>query len=83
MTKCMTVIVSLELFEKYRLEKDIMIKISPSAASQTGTTAELKENKYLCLYDLFFGAMLPSGNDAALLLAEVFGLLLFYESVKP
>ena len=55
-----------------------MIKISPSAASQTGTTAELKENKYLCLYDLFFGAMLPSGNDAALLLAEVFGLLLFY-----
>ena len=60
-----------------------MIKISPSAASQTGTTAELKENKYLCLYDLFFGAMLPSGNDAALLLAEVFGLLLFYESVKP
>lgn len=27
--------------------------------------------------------MLPSGNDAAYLLAEVFGLLLFYESVKP
>lgn len=27
--------------------------------------------------------MLPSGNDAALLLAEIFGLLLFYESVKP
>ena len=46
LTKCMTVIVSLELFEKYRLEKgtflaslDIMIKISPSAASLTGTTA--------------------------------------------
>lgn len=27
--------------------------------------------------------MLPSGNDAALLLSEIFGLLLFYESVKP
>ena len=46
-----------------------MIKISPSSASQTGTTAELKENKYLLLYDLFYGAMLPSGNDAAYLLS--------------
>ena len=27
--------------------------------------------------------MLPSGNDAAMLIAEVFGLLLFYDSVKP
>jgi hypothetical protein len=27
--------------------------------------------------------MLPSGNDAAYLLAEIFGLLLFYESMKP
>ena len=46
-----------------------MIRISPSAAGLNGTTAELKENKYLCLYDLFYGAMLPSGNDAAHLLA--------------
>ena len=27
--------------------------------------------------------MLPSGNDAAYLIAEVFGLLLFYENIKP
>lgn len=27
--------------------------------------------------------MLPSGNDAAYLIAEIFGLLLFYESMKP
>lgn len=27
--------------------------------------------------------MLPSGNDAAFLLSEVFGLLLFYERMKP
>ena len=39
--------------------------------------------KFIRLYDLFYGIMLPSGNDAAFLLAEVFGLLLFYESVKP
>lgn len=53
------------------------------SAAQNGTTAELKEGKYIQLFDLFYGAMLPSGNDAALLLAEVFGLLLFYETVKP
>ncbi len=62
---------------------EIMIRISGSAASQNGTSAELQEGKFIRLYDLFYGAMLPSGNDAALLLAEVFGLLLFYETVKP
>jgi D-alanyl-D-alanine carboxypeptidase (penicillin-binding protein 5/6) len=60
-----------------------MIRISSMSAAQNGTTAELKEGKYIQLFDLFYGAMLPSGNDAALLLAEVFGLLLFYETVKP
>jgi serine-type D-Ala-D-Ala carboxypeptidase (penicillin-binding protein 5/6) len=60
-----------------------MIRISPNSSSLAGTTAELKEGKYIKLFDLFYGAMLPSGNDAAFLLAEVFGLLLFYESVKP
>jgi len=60
-----------------------MIKISPNSSALAGTTAELKEGKYIQIFDLFYGAMLPSGNDAAFLLAEVFGLLLFYESVKP
>lgn len=55
-----------------------MIRVSSSAAEQSGTTADLKTGKYIHLYDLFYGAMLPSGNDAAFLLAEVFGLLLFY-----
>ena len=60
-----------------------MIRISASSAAHQGTSAELKEGKYVRLDDLFYGSMLPSGNDAAFLLAEVFGLLLFYESVKP
>jgi D-alanyl-D-alanine carboxypeptidase len=41
-----------------------------------GTTAKLKAGKYIKLYDLLFGTMLPSGNDAATLLSEIFGLLL-------
>ena len=35
----------------------------------TGTTAELKLNFEYTLYDLYFGMMLPSGNDAAYLIA--------------
>lgn len=34
-----------------------------------GTSAELKENDVLTLLDLLFGLMLPSGNDAAVLIA--------------
>lgn len=60
-----------------------MIRVSPTAASHSGTTADLKVGKYVKIYDLFYGAMLPSGNDAAFLLAEIFGLLLFYEAMKP
>ena len=30
-----------------------------------GTTAEIKEGMIFSLQDLFYGMMLPSGNDAA------------------
>jgi D-alanyl-D-alanine carboxypeptidase (penicillin-binding protein 5/6) len=59
------------------------VRISQGAAAHSGTSAELKVGKYIKIQDLFYGAMLPSGNDAAYLLAETFGLLLFYESLKP
>jgi D-alanyl-D-alanine carboxypeptidase len=35
----------------------------------TGTTANLKSGKWIRLYNLLYGAMLPSGNDAAYSLA--------------
>lgn len=49
-----------------------------------GTTAELKPRVWVGLWDLLYGAMLPSGNDAACLLSEVLGFLLKNrrESVK-
>ena len=46
---------------------------------QIGTTAALNENSWILLDDLFYAAMLPSGNDAAYLLAEIFGFFLFAE----
>ena len=39
------------------------------SASLNGTSAQLKEGTWVKLYDLLYGAMLPSGNDAAYLLA--------------
>ena len=41
-----------------------------------GTSACLKEGQWLSFKDLLYGAMLPSGNDAAYLLAEYVGYLL-------
>lgn len=47
------------------------VKITPSI--EVGTLAKLKVNKYIKLSDLFYGLMLPSGNDAALVLAYYYG----------
>lgn len=41
-----------------------------------GTTANLEANDYLSAYELLFGLMLPSGNDAATVLAEGVGYML-------
>ena len=53
--------------------KDSIITISKSAASMTGTTADLKQGDKLNLWQLLHALMLPSGNDAALSIAEYVG----------
>ena len=45
------------------------IRISKNSSALNGTTAQLKFGKWLRLEDLLYGAMLPSGNDAAYLLS--------------
>lgn len=47
--------------------------VSDRAASTLGTTAYLKEGQKLSIVDLLYALMLPSGNDAAVTLAENFG----------
>ena len=42
-----------------------------------GTTAKLKKGDVLTLEQLLYGMMLPSGNDAAFVLAKFFGKLIF------
>lgn len=40
-----------------------------------GTSAELKPHTWVKIWDLLYGVMLPSGNDAAFLISEVIGYL--------
>lgn len=43
--------------------------MTKKSSETIGTTAELKYNDVLSLEDLLYGLMLPSGNDAAVLIA--------------
>lgn len=52
---------------------NIYCRVSKRAASIYGTSACLFEGHRLTVYDLLAGLMLPSGNDAARVLAEHFG----------
>jgi len=54
----------------------MLIKITDAATKNIGTTAGLKVAKWIFLKDLFYGIMLPSGNDAAHLLAEIIGFVM-------
>ena len=51
--------------------------MSKTAATIGGTSAKLRTGDVLSVWDLLHGLMLPSGNDAAITLAEHFGQYLF------
>lgn len=51
-----------------------IIRILPECAQTTGTSANLVPCDYLSVWELLHGMMLPSGNDAAQVLAIHFGL---------
>jgi D-alanyl-D-alanine carboxypeptidase len=73
----MTCYVVLALLRRFGLEeRKQMIIVSENAAQTSGTSADLRAKDQLSVWDLLHGLMLPSGNDAAILLAEFFGGLL-------
>lgn len=74
----MTCIVALEMLQKYKLDLGMKIKINKASTALGGTSAGLVEDYWISVQDLIYGMMLPSGNDAASLVAEVFGFLSFY-----
>lgn len=67
----------MKLCKRYSLNLfSTVIKVSEDASCVSGTSAYLRENDLLTLWDLLHGMMLPSGNDAGYLLAEYFGKLM-------
>ena len=70
MTKMMTAYVVNRLAKNEILNYNDIVEVSPHAASINGTTAKLEAGDELCVGDLMYGLMLPSGNDAAYALAQ-------------
>lgn len=62
--------------------KKVYFRASSLAARVGGTSAHLKAGLRYSIYDLLIGLMLPSGNDASLVLAENFGRFLYLENCR-
>ena len=67
-TKILTAIIAIE---RGRLDDTVIV--SRHAFDQEGTTAYLEVGEHRTLEELLYGMMLPSGNDAAMAIAEHIG----------
>ncbi|HEU0139875.1 MAG TPA: hypothetical protein VFQ79_09205 [Bryobacteraceae bacterium] len=68
-TKLMTAL----LAHEYDPELDDQVTVSATAAATVGTRAELVTGEVIAMSELLRGLMLPSGNDAAVAIAEHVG----------
>ena len=74
LTKIMNLITAIEIIEELNINpRKMIVRVSKHASKMPGTSASLKVGMELSLLDLFFGMMLPSGNDAAFCVAEYLG----------
>lgn len=62
---------------------NVLVRVSDRAVDILGTSAELQAGDILSLYDLLFGLMLPSGNDASVAVAEAAGKIIQKYKKKP
>jgi D-alanyl-D-alanine carboxypeptidase len=72
-TKLMTAWLVLRLAETDPDVLQEVATVSPRAADTPGSTANLKAGEKVIIQDLLHGLLLPSGNDAAVVIAEHFG----------
>jgi D-alanyl-D-alanine carboxypeptidase len=80
LTKIMTALTALDLADKYEIDLFVdCVTISCMAIRVIGTKARLQQGDKLTLWDLFHALMLPSGNDAAIAMADYFGQILAEE----
>lgn len=65
----MTCIIVLEIVDKFCLKlEEIEVEIGKFETNVTGTSAHIKQGEIYTVEQLLFGLMLPSGNDASLVL---------------
>lgn len=76
LSKIMTCITVIQEINRRKRSFEEVVKISPKAASIEGTSAELQPGDEVKIWDLLHGLMLPSGNDAAIALAEFIGMMI-------
>ncbi len=72
-TKIMTVLVALEMLDEIDGNMNSKVTIPKAATGIEGSSIYLKEGEEVTVEELFYGAMLQSGNDAATALALCFG----------
>lgn len=72
-TKIMTALVVLERAVAAPESLDEVVRVSTRAGTETGSTAQLRPGDRVSVRDLLHGLLLPSGNDAAVALAEHVG----------
>lgn len=83
LTKMMTFLVTLQTAKRLALNVySTRIRVSLEASEMKGTHSGLQCGDTLTIEDLLYCMMLPSGNDAALALAESIGMLLYKSSNK-
>lgn len=76
-TKIMTLITTLDLLSIYGIDPEKLKLMIPERAQNTnGTSAKLKQKNLLYMKDVFYGLMLPSGNDAAVTIALYMGTII-------
>ena len=62
--------------------KSVYLRVSKKAAYMIGTTAFLRVDQRISIYDCLHALLLPSGNDAAVVLATAFGKWLYFSIDK-
>lgn len=72
-TKMMTALIVCRLMERHPGAHDEMVTFSERADQTSGSTSGVRDGERLPVHELLYGLLLPSGNDAAVALAEHFG----------
>ncbi|MGI9177487.1 MAG: serine hydrolase [Pirellulales bacterium] len=71
--KVMTALVVLDEAAAEPAQLDEIVTVSTRAGTETGSSAGLRPGDRLTMCDLLYGLLLPSGNDAAVAIAEHVG----------